>query len=46
MGTILVGVATLQQFEDALAAVMKGPLPKAALGRLAELQKGFVGEDR
>ena len=27
MGTILVGVATPQQFEDALAAVMKGPLP-------------------
>ena len=26
MGTILVGVATPQQFEDALAAVMKGPL--------------------
>jgi aryl-alcohol dehydrogenase-like predicted oxidoreductase len=46
MGTILVGVATPQQFEDALAAVMKGPLPKAALDRLAELQKGFVGEAR
>jgi aryl-alcohol dehydrogenase-like predicted oxidoreductase len=46
MGTILVGVATPQQFEDALAAVMKGPLPKAALDRLAVLQKGFVGEAR
>jgi aryl-alcohol dehydrogenase-like predicted oxidoreductase len=46
MGTILVGMATPQQFEDALAAVMKGPLPKAALGRLAELQQGFVGETR
>jgi aryl-alcohol dehydrogenase-like predicted oxidoreductase len=46
MGTILVGVATPQQFEDALAAVMKGPLPKAALDRLAELQQGFVGETR
>jgi aryl-alcohol dehydrogenase-like predicted oxidoreductase len=46
MGTILVGVATPQQFEDALAAVMKGPLPKAALERLAVLQKGFVGEAR
>lgn len=46
MGTILVGVATPQQFEDALAAVLKGPLPQAALDRLAELQRGFSGEDR
>jgi hypothetical protein len=27
MGTILVGMATPQQFEDAVAAVQKGPLP-------------------
>jgi predicted aldo/keto reductase-like oxidoreductase len=33
MGTILVGMATPQQFEDALAAVQKGPLPPAALER-------------
>jgi len=46
MGTILVGVATPQQFEDALAAVMKGPLPKAALARLEDLQHEFVGEAR
>jgi aryl-alcohol dehydrogenase-like predicted oxidoreductase len=46
MGTILVGVATPQQFEDALAAVMKGPLPKAALDRLAALQQEFEGEAR
>lgn len=46
MGTILVGVATPQQFEDALAAVRKGPLPKAGLDRLAALQRGFVGEAR
>jgi aryl-alcohol dehydrogenase-like predicted oxidoreductase len=46
MGTILVGIATPQQFEDALAAVQKGPLPQAALDRLAELQKGFAGEQR
>ena len=46
MGTILVGVATPQQFEDALAAVQKGPLPQAALDRLAALQKDFVGEAR
>jgi aryl-alcohol dehydrogenase-like predicted oxidoreductase len=46
MGTILVGMATPQQFEDALAAVEKGPLPKAALDRLSELRQGFVGEKR
>ena len=46
MGTILVGMATPQQFEDALAAVLKGPLPREALDRLAALQQGFAGEVR
>jgi L-galactose dehydrogenase/L-glyceraldehyde 3-phosphate reductase len=46
MGTILVGVATPRQFDDALAAVLKGPLPKTALDRLTSLQQGFVGEAR
>ena len=46
MGTILVGMATPQEFEDALAAVMKGPLPEAALDRLAALQQEFAGEAR
>jgi aryl-alcohol dehydrogenase-like predicted oxidoreductase len=46
MGTILVGMATPQQFEDALAAIQKGPLPPAALDRLAALQRGFAGEPR
>jgi L-galactose dehydrogenase/L-glyceraldehyde 3-phosphate reductase len=46
MGTILVGMATLQEFEDSLAAVLKGPLPDAALARLAELQRAFAGEAR
>ena len=44
MGTILVGVATPQQFEDALVAVLKGPLPQAALDRLAVLQQQFSTE--
>src|SRR6185503_15308600 len=44
MGTILVGMATPQQFEDALAAVEKGPLPREALERLATLRQGFSGE--
>lgn len=46
MGTILVGMATPQQFEDALAAVQKGPLPQAALDRLSELRQAFSGEAR
>jgi aryl-alcohol dehydrogenase-like predicted oxidoreductase len=46
VGTILVGMATPQQFEDALAAVEKGPLPPAALQRLEALRQGFVGEPR
>jgi aryl-alcohol dehydrogenase-like predicted oxidoreductase len=46
MGTILVGMATPQQFDDALAAVQKGPLPPAALERLSVLQQAFAGEPR
>jgi aryl-alcohol dehydrogenase-like predicted oxidoreductase len=46
MGTILVGMATPQQFEDAFAAVEKGPLPPAALERLTALRQGFAGEAR
>src|ERR1700686_3727879 len=46
MGTILVGMATPQQFEDALAAVQKGPLPPAALDRLTALRQGFAGQAR
>src|SRR5579864_7385017 len=46
MGTILVGIAAPQQFDDALAAVEKGPLPAAALQRLATLRQSFAGEAR
>ena len=46
IGTILVGIATAEQFEEALKAVAKGPLPAAALDRLAALQQGFAGEAR
>ena len=46
MGTILVGMATPQQFEDALAAVEKGPLSPAALDRLSALRQAFSGEPR
>jgi aryl-alcohol dehydrogenase-like predicted oxidoreductase len=46
VGTILVGMASPQEFEDALAAVRKGPLPQAALERLSALRQGFAGEPR
>ena len=46
MGTILVGMASVDEFEAALAAVLKGPLPPAALLRVAELTSGFSGESR
>ena len=46
MGTILVGMATPQQFEDALTAAEKGPLPQAALDRLSVLRQAFSGEPR
>jgi L-galactose dehydrogenase/L-glyceraldehyde 3-phosphate reductase len=46
ISTVLVGMATPAEFEAALAAVETGPLPAPALARLAELQRGFVGETR
>jgi aryl-alcohol dehydrogenase-like predicted oxidoreductase len=46
MGTILIGMATPQQFEGALAAVQRGPLPRAALDRLSALRQAFSGELR
>ena len=46
IGTILVGIAAPHQFENALAAVEKGPLPPAALDRLSTLLQTFSGEER
>ncbi len=46
MGTILVGMATVDEFEAGLAAVQKGLLPPAAMARLSELRAGFSGESR
>jgi aryl-alcohol dehydrogenase-like predicted oxidoreductase len=46
MGTILVGMATPQQFEETVTAVQKGPLSSAAFDRLSALQQAFVGEPR
>ena len=46
MGTILVGMATPEQFEQSLAAVNKGPLSRGSLNSLATVQRGFAGETR
>jgi aryl-alcohol dehydrogenase-like predicted oxidoreductase len=46
MGTILVGMATVEEFEGSLAAVLKGPLPRGALDRLNTLTASFSGEPR
>jgi aryl-alcohol dehydrogenase-like predicted oxidoreductase len=44
IGTILVGMATVDEFERALAAIEHGPLPSDALARIAELQRRFLIE--
>ena len=46
VSTVLVGYSTLDQLEYAARAINKGPLSPAALARLGELQRGFVGEQR
>jgi aryl-alcohol dehydrogenase-like predicted oxidoreductase len=46
VSTVLVGYSTLDQLETAARSINRGPLSRAALDRLAELQRGFVGEQR
>jgi aryl-alcohol dehydrogenase-like predicted oxidoreductase len=46
VATALVGTSTLDELDRAVAAAEKGPLPGAALDRLAALQSAFVGEAR
>lgn len=46
LSTTLIGIANFEQFEAAATAVLKGPLSAAALARLEELQRTFVGEAR
>jgi L-galactose dehydrogenase/L-glyceraldehyde 3-phosphate reductase len=46
IGTIHFGMATPAEFEQALAAVRRGPLSAAALDGVATLQRSFAGEGR
>ena len=42
VSTVLVGCSSLAQLEEAAQALARGPLPPAALERLAEAWRGFV----
>ena len=44
LSTTLVGLANIEELEAAYAAVQKGPLPAAALAKLAGIRNGFSGE--
>lgn len=46
MGTALMGIATLDQLEQAITAVEKGPLSSADLDRIRAIQATFAGESR
>jgi aryl-alcohol dehydrogenase-like predicted oxidoreductase len=46
VSTVLIGIATPEQFEYAAASIEKGPLTDSALALAAGLQHGFVGEKR
>jgi aryl-alcohol dehydrogenase-like predicted oxidoreductase len=42
LSTVLIGIATIEQFEYAVASVNKGPLSPAALARVAEVQRAIA----
>ena len=42
MSTVLIGMSTIDQFETAAQAVLKGPLSPAALVRVTELQRDLA----
>jgi aryl-alcohol dehydrogenase-like predicted oxidoreductase len=46
ISTALIGIATPDQFEKAIAAAEKGALALDVLRRIAELQRAFAGEAR
>jgi hypothetical protein len=43
---VLVGYSTMDHLEYAARSIEKGPLSRAALDRVAEIQRGFAGEPR
>ena len=46
ISTVLIGIATVEQFEIAARSIDKGPLSPGALAKVAEIQSSFTGEAR
>ncbi len=46
LSTTEIGIATLDELQQAAAAIDKGPLPSEALAQVDEIRAGFVGESR
>ncbi|HEV8681106.1 MAG TPA: aldo/keto reductase [Stellaceae bacterium] len=46
VSTVLVGYSTMEHLEYAARSIEKGQLSPATLARIAEIQRGFVGEPR
>jgi L-galactose dehydrogenase/L-glyceraldehyde 3-phosphate reductase len=46
VSSVIVGFSSVEQLEAAAGAAGKGPLEAAALARLSELQRKFIGEPR
>lgn len=46
LSTTEIGIATLDELEQAAQAVNKGPLPSAARAQIDDIRAGFVGERR
>ena len=44
LSTVEIGIATLDELQQAASAVNKGPLSEEALARIKEIQTGFAGE--
>ena len=42
LSTVLIGVSSIEQLQDAIAAAGRGPLPSEALGLVAEVHRGSV----
>ena len=46
LSTTEIGIASLEELQQAADAVNKGPLPSAALAQIDEIRAGFIGEPR
>ena len=44
LSTTEIGIATLDELQQAAGAVNKGPLSSAALAQIDDIRAGFIGE--